>query len=77
MGTQIHATENYRRMVELIRGGAIGTVRTVHVWCSRTPEGGSYLPAVEPVPQGLNWDLWIGPSPASTRTTRATSRAAV
>ena len=62
MGTQIHATENYRRMVELIRGGAIGTVRTVHVWCSRTPEGGDYLPAVEPVPQGLNWDLWIGPS---------------
>jgi len=63
MGTQIHATDNYRRMVELIRGGAIGTVKTVHVWCSRTPEGGNYLPAVEPVPEGLNWDLWIGPSP--------------
>jgi predicted dehydrogenase len=62
MGTQIHATDNYRRMVELIRRGAIGNVKTVHVWCSRTPEGGSYLPA-EPVPEGLNWDLWIGPSP--------------
>jgi len=63
MGTQIHASDNYRRMVELIRGGAIGDVKKVHVWCSRTPEGGSYLPAVDPVPEHLNWDLWIGPAP--------------
>jgi hypothetical protein len=63
MGTQIHASDNYRRMVELIRRGAIGTVKDARVWCSRTPEGGSYLPAVEPVPEHLHWDLWIGPSP--------------
>jgi predicted dehydrogenase len=63
MGTQIHASDNYRRMVELIRRGAIGTVKKVHIWCSRTPEGGSYLPAVEPVQEGLHWDLWIGPAP--------------
>jgi len=62
MGTQIHASDNYRRMVELIRRGAIGTVDKVHVWCSRTPEGGSYLPAVEPVPSHINWDLWLGPA---------------
>jgi predicted dehydrogenase len=62
MGTQIHASDNYRRMVELIRGGAIGAVKAVHVWCSRMPEGGSYLPAVEPVPDSIDWDLWIGPS---------------
>jgi hypothetical protein len=63
MGTQIHASDNYRRMVELIRDGAIGTVDSVHVWCSRTPEGGSYLPEVKPVPEHIHWDLWIGPSP--------------
>jgi len=62
MGTQIHATDNYRRVVEMIRGGAIGTVKDVKVWCSRTPTGGNYLPE-EPVPPELNWDLWIGPSP--------------
>ncbi|MEN6577816.1 MAG: Gfo/Idh/MocA family oxidoreductase [Phycisphaerales bacterium] len=62
MGTQIHASDNYRRMVELIRGGAIGTVKDVRVWCSREPKGGDYLPA-QPVPEGLDWDLWIGPSP--------------
>ncbi len=63
MGTQIHASDNYRRMVELIRRGAIGNVRKVHVWCSRTPEGGSYLPAAGPAPEHIDWDLWIGPSP--------------
>jgi len=63
MGTQIHASDNYRRMVELIRRGAIGAVDKVHVWCSRTPEGGSYLPAVDPVPSHINWDLWLGPAP--------------
>jgi predicted dehydrogenase len=63
MGTQIHASDNYRRMVELIRGGAIGTPSEVRVWCSRTPEGGSYLPEVKPVPDHINWDLWVGPAP--------------
>ncbi len=63
MGTQIHATDNYRRIVELIRGGAIGTPSEVRVWCSRTPEGGSYLPGVKPVPDHINWDLWVGPAP--------------
>ncbi len=63
MGTQIHASDNYRRMVELVRGGAIGTPKEAHVWCSRMPGGGSYLPEVYPIPPHLHWDLWIGPSP--------------
>jgi len=63
MGTQIHASDNYRRMVELIRGGAIGTPQEARVWCSRTPAGGDYLPAKGTPPDHLNWDLWIGPAP--------------
>src|SRR5438874_10109481 len=35
MGTQVHATDNYRRVVELVQSGAIGPVREVHVWVSR------------------------------------------
>ena len=35
MGTQIHAGANYRRVVELIQGGAIGPVTEAHVWVSR------------------------------------------
>ncbi len=61
MGTQIHAT---RKLPPHGRADPRGRDRhrpKVHVWCSRTPEGGSYLPE-EPVPPGIDWDLWIGPS---------------
>ena len=37
MGTQIHASDNFRRVVELIQRGAIGTVSECHVWCTRLP----------------------------------------
>jgi len=63
MGTQIHATDNYRRVVELVRNGAIGKPKKAQAWCSRMPKGGSYLPEVKPIPVHIHWDLWIGPSP--------------
>src|SRR5207248_10174971 len=36
MGTQIHAENNYRRVVELVQSGAIGPVSEVHVWCGKS-----------------------------------------
>ncbi len=61
-GTQIHATENYRRVVELVKGGCLGSVTEAHIWCDRVGPGGDYPPAEEP-PACLDWDLWVGPSP--------------
>jgi predicted dehydrogenase len=63
MGTQIHAGENYRRVVELVHSGAIGLVREVHVWCGKSWGGGERPKFSEPVLEGLNWDLWLGPAP--------------
>jgi predicted dehydrogenase len=67
MGTQIHADENYRRVVELLRSGAIGTVNRIHVWCATRWSGwsgGLDRPKETPaVPATLDWDLWIGPAP--------------
>jgi predicted dehydrogenase len=63
MGTQIHAGENYRRVVELVRGGAIGPVREVHVWCEKSWGGGDRPKETPPVPEGLHYDLWLGPAP--------------
>jgi predicted dehydrogenase len=77
-GTQVHSSENYRRVVELIQGGAIGAVTEAHVWVSRawgrqTEQEAkdnkdivwSYeRPTTEdPIPAGLDWDLWLGPAP--------------
>ncbi|MGL6194536.1 MAG: Gfo/Idh/MocA family oxidoreductase, partial [Thermoguttaceae bacterium] len=63
MGTQIHAGDNYRRVVELVKGGAIGPVKEVHVWCG-TAWGNRSMPTeFQPVPEYLSWDLWLGPVP--------------
>ena len=69
VGTQIHAGSNYRRTVELVRAGAVGAVRRVHVWFGRPGGWRRYEYLSErptetpPVPEGLDWDLWIGPAP--------------
>ena len=78
MGTQIHAGANYRRVVELLQAGAIGPVHEAHVWVGRAwgrqteeeaKQHGDIVSVLErpteemPVPQGLDWDLWIGPAP--------------
>jgi predicted dehydrogenase len=63
MGTQIHAGENYRQVVELIQAGAIGPVREVHVWCGRSYGNKKRPKESEPVPEGFHWDLWLGPAP--------------
>ncbi len=61
LGTQIHAERNYRRVVELIRGNAIGAVREVHVWAAAS-YGGKDLPKDRPpVPAHIHYDLWLGP----------------
>jgi predicted dehydrogenase len=61
IGTQIHAGTNYRRVVELIQTGAIGTVREVHVWTAAT-YGGKKRPTEQlPVPANVHYDLWLGP----------------
>ena len=78
MGIQMHATEAYRRVVELIQGGIIGPVREAHVWVSRawglqSEEAAKrnkdivYVAerpkeAMDP-PEYLAWDLWLGPAP--------------
>lgn len=60
MGTQIHAGENYRRVVELVQSGAIGTVKDVYHWCNRSWYGAEFKPWDQPVPASLDWNLWLG-----------------
>jgi len=64
MGTQIHATENYRRVVELVQSGAIGPVREAHVWCDRKSSQDPVPAPSVSVPDYLHWNLWVGPAPA-------------
>lgn len=61
MGTQIHATENYRRVVELIRAGAIGRITSCDCWVNKGWCCGPTGPVTEP-PASLNYELWLGPA---------------
>jgi predicted dehydrogenase len=63
MGTQIHAGDNYRRVVEIVRAGTIGPIRRVQVWCAKRPDERHLAKTPPPVPEGLDYDLWLGPAP--------------
>jgi len=65
MGNQGHSNEGNRLTVEWIRAGAIGDVKEIHTWTNRPvwPQGIAQRPASKPVPEGLDWECWIGPAP--------------
>ncbi len=64
IGTQIHAGENYRRVVEYVRSGKLGSIsvaRTFNVM-NQGPEGIGNPPNSEPPPE-IDWNFWVGPGP--------------
>ena len=71
MGNQGTASDGLREGVEVIRSGALGEIKEVHVWTNRPVWAqGDGLPKkpdgtvkTDKVPKYLNWDLWLGPAP--------------
>lgn len=73
MGIQGHSMKDSSKLVEWIQGGVIGAVREVQAWCTLSyyPWGhaawsaprGTRPEETAPVPDSLNWDLWLGPAP--------------
>ena len=63
MGTQIHAGDNYRRVVEIVQAGVLGDVTEAHVWVGKGWGGGERPADGQEAPKNLNWDLWLGPAP--------------
>lgn len=63
MGNQGHCADGYRRLCEYIWSGAIGDVRETHSWSGFVNGGVGERPPSKPVPAGLHWDEWLGPSP--------------
>jgi len=62
MGNQGYSNEGTRQCAEAIWAGDIGDVREVHAWTNRPlwPQGLTAIPAADPVPSTLDWDLWLG-----------------
>ncbi len=73
MGNQGMAFEGNRALKEWLADDAIGPVHEVHVWSDRPtskgtaklwwPQGIEKPTDTPPVPDGLDWNLWLGPAP--------------
>lgn len=61
-GSQQRSESNFHYASELVRNGRIGEVKYVEVGL---PDGGNYIgnPMEMPVPDGVDWDMWLGPAP--------------
>ncbi|MFO1492617.1 MAG: Gfo/Idh/MocA family oxidoreductase [Kiritimatiellia bacterium] len=62
VGTQRHEKDNFARIREMVRDGAIGELKSAYAWGNRKLGRPGYLPADGTPPSHLNWDLWLGPS---------------
>ena len=65
-GTQQRSARNFRFACELVRNGRIGDLERIDVWCPLGGSGGSTKPA--PVPEGFDYNLWLGPAPEAPYT---------
>ncbi len=64
MGTQIHAGENYRRVVEIVQSGMLGEITKTRVWIARNEApGGMGSPPDGAPPGDVDYDMWLGPAP--------------
>jgi predicted dehydrogenase len=62
MGNQGYSHDATRVACEILWSGEIGEVREVHAWSGRPswPQGMTKIPPPTPIPETLNWDLWLG-----------------
>lgn len=64
VGTQIHATENYHKCVDVVRSGALGQITRVSNFCTMNDDSeGLGTPPAETPPPDLDWETWLGPAP--------------
>ena len=62
MGNQGSASPSLRRCTEIIRAGALGPIREIYHWGVGVTAQEGRPEGEDPVPEGFNWDLWVGPS---------------
>tara|TARA_B100000925_G_scaffold282060_1_gene254506 strand:+ start:3269 stop:4591 length:1323 start_codon:yes stop_codon:yes gene_type:complete len=64
MGIQIHSSKQYRTAVQLVHDGVIGKIKEAHSFSGkRWGDSNPKPPGEDPIPEGLDWDAWIGPAP--------------
>ena len=62
LSTEDRSIDIYHRMAELVRNGRIGKLRKIRVQLPAGP-GNPGDPKPKPVPEGFDYDMWLGPAP--------------
>ncbi len=66
-GTQQRSSKNFHLAAEIAATGVIGKIKNIDAWC----DGGIHLSGIDkpmPIPQGFDYDRWLGPAPTSPYT---------
>lgn len=63
VGSWQRSVEQFHRVCELVANGRLGDIVRVEVGCGLDKAGGSS--AVQPIPENLNYDMWLGPTDAA------------
>jgi hypothetical protein len=65
LATHMYSSSGGSALVDLVADGVVGQIREVHHWTDRPywPQGMYKWPEAEPIPDGFDWDLWLGPVP--------------
>jgi hypothetical protein len=65
MGIQMHSYPRFQAVPPIVQRGDIGKVHTVHVWSNKMnyAHRAAPPPSPDPVPEKLNWNLWLGTAP--------------
>jgi predicted dehydrogenase len=63
IGSQQRSDPNFQHAVNLVQTGALGNISLINAYVGAPPT--PYDLPEEPIPADLNWDLWLGPLPAT------------
>ncbi|MBI1374732.1 MAG: gfo/Idh/MocA family oxidoreductase [Phycisphaera sp.] len=65
MGNQGHSATGNKMLVQIIQSGTLGKIKVAHAWSNRPiwPQGIDRPAGSDPVPEGFDWDLWLGTAP--------------
>ncbi|WP_347840184.1 Gfo/Idh/MocA family oxidoreductase [uncultured Draconibacterium sp.] len=63
MGNQGHSSIGFKKLDEWINKGFLGDVNEVYAWTKADwNDAGAQRPEKQPIPKGVDWDLWLGPA---------------
>jgi predicted dehydrogenase len=63
VGQQQRSGFIFQKAMEMLKGGKIGKLRKVNIWANFNYGVGPEIVPDEPVPQGVDFDMWLGPAP--------------